>query len=67
MFAAPVARLALAAGGHLRVGLEDDPRGTSNVELVARAAELAAAEGRDLATPDEAAAIMGLPAREGAR
>jgi uncharacterized protein (DUF849 family) len=46
---------ATARGGHLRVGLEDAPLGstTGNVDLVAQAARAVAAAGRQLATPAE--------------
>ena len=62
----PMAELALALGGHVRVGLEDNlylskgvlARGSD--ELVTRAVALAARVGRDPATPDEARALLGL-------
>jgi 3-keto-5-aminohexanoate cleavage enzyme len=59
----PVARLAVEAGGHLKVGLEDHAgdREPTNEELVAEAAALAAAVGRPVASCAEAAAILGLP------
>lgn len=57
----PLAALALARGGHLRVGIEDDPDAAGNVAQVERAAALVAAHGRRLATPAEAARILGLP------
>jgi 3-keto-5-aminohexanoate cleavage enzyme len=65
----PIAELALALGGHVRVGLEDNlflskgvlARGSD--ELVARAVELAARAGREPATPDEARAILEIGAR----
>jgi uncharacterized protein (DUF849 family) len=61
----PVARLALEAGGHLKVGLEDHSgdRTPTNARLVEEAAELAASVGRPVATSGEAAALLGLPAR----
>jgi uncharacterized protein (DUF849 family) len=58
---APVARLALERGGHLRVGLEDDERGPANSEQVADAAKLCAEVGRPVATVTDAAAILDLP------
>lgn len=58
--AAPVTRLALERGGHVRVGLEDDADATSNVELVERAAALCAEVGRPVATLTQAEAILGL-------
>jgi 3-keto-5-aminohexanoate cleavage enzyme len=56
---------ALALGGHVRVGLEDNiyyakGRLASNDELVARVARLAGELGRPLATPSEARALLGL-------
>jgi uncharacterized protein (DUF849 family) len=58
-----LARLALERGGHVRVGLEDygGPRTPSNVELVAEVAALARAVGRPLASPAQAARLLGLP------
>jgi 3-keto-5-aminohexanoate cleavage enzyme len=57
---------ALAAGGHARVGFEDNvyyEKGrlaTSNAELVARAARLAGELGRPVATPDHVRAMLSL-------
>ena len=67
----PMAELAVALGGHVRVGLEDNlfvskgvlARGSD--ELVSLAVALAARAGRDPATPDEARALLGIPARNG--
>jgi len=56
----PITRLALERGGHLRVGLEDDPEATDNRALVARAADLCAEVGRPVATLAEAETILGL-------
>ena len=58
-----VCAAALAAGGHLHVGLEffGGDRTPTNVELVAAAAHAAASAGRSVATCDEAAVILGLP------
>jgi 3-keto-5-aminohexanoate cleavage enzyme len=59
----------VAAGGHCRTGLEDNVRldkttlAPSNAALVRRAAELCERYGRPVATPAEARAILGLPAR----
>lgn len=64
-----LAELALARGGHVRVGLEDwaGPRtGTdapTNRELVDAAVALLHRVGRRPATPAEARALLGLPAR----
>jgi len=63
----PVARLAIMAGGHLHLGLEDhwsdDPGRAhlTNVEIVAEAAELVRSCGREPATCTETAEILGLP------
>ncbi len=59
-------------GGHVRVGMEDNPyldlRGTlarSNAELVEKIVRIAHELGREIASPAEARAITGLPAQEG--
>lgn len=58
--------LALAMGGHVRVGWEDNPYlpdgspSRSNAELVAEIVKLARTMGREPATVDEARAIIGL-------
>jgi len=60
--------LAIAMGGHVRVGWEDNPYlpdGTlarSNAELVEVAVKMAETVGREVATPDEARAITGVTA-----
>jgi len=56
---------ALAMGGNVRVGLEDNfylPDGemSTNPELVAKAAEMSRNVGREPATPDEAAELMSI-------
>ena len=58
-----LATLAIARGGHVRVGLEDyaGPRTPSNVELVAELAALGASLGRPPASSAEAATILGMP------
>ncbi|HVN68052.1 MAG TPA: 3-keto-5-aminohexanoate cleavage protein [Candidatus Binatia bacterium] len=63
----PMAMVAIAMGGHVRVGLEDNlhySRGrlAKNEELVARVARIAAEAGRAVATPDQARKLLGLPA-----
>jgi 3-keto-5-aminohexanoate cleavage enzyme len=65
----PIARLALEAGGHLKVGLEDHAgdRQPSNEDLVAEAAALAAEVGRPVATNEQAAQLLGLPPISGRR
>jgi 3-keto-5-aminohexanoate cleavage enzyme len=62
----PMALAAIAMGGHVRVGLEDNlyySRGrlARNEELVARIARLAQEAGRRVATPDVARKVLGLP------
>ncbi|MEO7368523.1 MAG: 3-keto-5-aminohexanoate cleavage protein [Gemmatimonadaceae bacterium] len=59
--------LSVVMGGHVRVGLEDNlffdrekTRPATNPSLVERVAKLARAAERDVATPDEARAIIGL-------
>jgi uncharacterized protein (DUF849 family) len=65
----PVIFAALAAGGHLRVGMEDTisfARGrpvTGNAELVERAAALAGLAQRPAMTPDQARAMLGVSDR----
>lgn len=64
--ASRVATLALERGGHLHVGLEfyGGDRTPTNVELITEAVELCAQAGRPVATPDQAAAVLGIPARD---
>ena len=62
-----MAAVAIAMGGHVRVGLEDNiyySRGrlATNAELVARVARLAAELGREVASPAVARERLGLPA-----
>lgn len=64
----PMTTMAILLGGHVRVGLEDNlylKKGVlaRNEELVARARHLADDLQREVATPDEARRIMGLPPR----
>ncbi|MFH1116415.1 MAG: 3-keto-5-aminohexanoate cleavage protein [Pseudomonadota bacterium] len=64
----PANTIAIAAGGHVRIGLEDnlfyDSAGripADNVGLVERIVRLGREMGRDPATPDEARTVIGLP------
>ena len=63
-----VADWALAMGGHIRTGLEDNIRiakdrlASSNAELVEVATQLVVKHGRRVATPAEARAMLGLAA-----
>ncbi len=59
----PMALAAIAMGGHVRVGLEDNlyyskGRLAKNEELVARVARIAAEAGRPVATPEQAREIL---------
>jgi uncharacterized protein (DUF849 family) len=60
-----VAELAIARGGHVRVGLEDyaGPRQPRNEDLVSEIVALAKRNGRPIATPAQAAAIIGVRSR----
>jgi len=67
----PLATVALAMGGHVRVGLEDNlyyskGRLARNDELVARVARIAAELGRPVATPAQARQTLGLAQRQSA-
>ncbi len=63
-----MATAAILAGGHVRVGFEDNiylakgQLATSNGELVAKAARIAKELGREIASPSEARTILGLKA-----
>ncbi|MEH3048133.1 3-keto-5-aminohexanoate cleavage protein [Sphingomonas adhaesiva] len=58
-----LARLAIERGGHVRVGLEDfgGDHTPTNLALIAQVVALAERAGRAVATPREAAALLGLP------
>ncbi len=59
--------MAIISGGHTRVGLEDNvfyrkgELATGNAQFVERIVRLARELGRDIATPEEARAILGIP------
>lgn len=62
--------MAIGAGGHVRVGLEDNlylRRGVkaSNAELVERVVRIAGEVNREVASPAEAREMLGLPVRRG--
>lgn len=66
----PVLTQAILLGGHVRVGMEDNPflangeYARSNAELVDKIVRIAREVGREIATPDESREIIGLPARK---
>jgi uncharacterized protein (DUF849 family) len=62
--------MAITMGGHVRVGLEDnlwyDPARTqpaTNARLIDRLVKLANMVGREIASPEEARALIGIPAQ----
>ena len=64
----PINLAAMAMGGHVRTGLEDNlyyHKGelATNEQLVARLARIAAEAGRNVATPAQAREILGLTPR----
>jgi 3-keto-5-aminohexanoate cleavage enzyme len=69
----PLAMAAMAMGGHVRTGLEDNVyyhRGelaTSNAQLVARLVRIAGEMGRPVATPAQVRQLLGLSVRSTAR
>lgn len=67
----PLAAVAIARGGHVRVGLGDHHYGEAgaptNAALVERAVQLVRAIGREPATPDEAREIWGIKPRASAK
>lgn len=65
-FEMPLAYMAIAMGGHVRVGLEDnnkspDGKVCTNLELVQHVVEVAKAMGREIASPEEAREILSMP------
>lgn len=62
----PTAAQAIQLGGHVSIGIGDNPYAElgapTNAELVRRVAELARACGREVATPDEARLMLGIAA-----
>lgn len=66
----PVAMEAIARGGHVAIGIGDyayPHLGTpTNAELVAEVVAMAKLAGREIATPEEARAMLGLPTRAAA-
>jgi uncharacterized protein (DUF849 family) len=69
-FQFPAHLMAIASGGHVRVGLEDNvwydaeqTRLATNADLVERIVTIAREAGRRPATPAEVRSLLGLPAR----
>ncbi len=66
----PLTTAAATMGGHVRVGLEDSiyiskgKLATSNADQVSKIRNIVEALGREVATPDEARAMLGLKGRE---
>ena len=66
----PITTAALAMGGGARVGLEDNlyirphQLASSNAQQIEAIATVARILGRDVATPDEARAMLGLKGRD---
>jgi 3-keto-5-aminohexanoate cleavage enzyme len=67
----PLAMEAIARGGHVAIGIGDwaypHLGAPTNAELVREVAALARRAGREIATPEEARAILGLPTLQDAR
>lgn len=67
----PMNMIAMAMGGHVRTGLEDNiyysyrVLATSNAQLVERVVRLARELGREIATPNEAREMIGVTSRRG--
>lgn len=65
--------VAIIEGGHVRVGMEDNPfvrsgeYATSNALLVDKIIRIAREIGREIASPEEARAIIGLPPKQAAK
>ena len=65
----PMATMAILLGGHVRVGFEDNiyvskgVRAKSNAELIEKIVRLAKELDREIATPNEARALLKLPPR----
>ena len=62
VFRTGMAKLAIERGGHIRLGLEDHAgeRMPTNLELLEEVTGLARSLGRDIATPSQAAEMLGL-------
>jgi 3-keto-5-aminohexanoate cleavage enzyme len=63
----PMVTMGIIMGGHVRVGFEDNidiekgVRARSNAEMVEKVVRIARELGREIATPEEARKILGLP------
>ena len=66
LFRSPIMLAAVAMGGHLRVGMEDNvyygpgELARSNAQLVERAAKIIKTAGNQVATPEDAKNILSL-------
>jgi uncharacterized protein (DUF849 family) len=64
----PLAMAAIAAGGHVAIGIGDYPypelNQPSNAQLVEEVVRLARLVGREVASPEETRALLGIPERE---
>jgi 3-keto-5-aminohexanoate cleavage enzyme len=60
----PVAEIAIREGGHVAIGIGDDPYAElgapKNADLVRRIVEMARSHGREIATPEEAREMLAL-------
>ena len=60
----PIAEIAIREGGHVAIGIGDDPYAAlgapRNADLVRRIVAMARAHGREIATPDEAREMLAL-------
>tara|TARA_B100000029_G_scaffold304581_1_gene297468 strand:+ start:278 stop:562 length:285 start_codon:yes stop_codon:yes gene_type:complete len=63
----PLSTMAVAMGGNIRVGMEDNvyyghgELAESNAQLVERAVRICHELGREVATPEEAREMLGMP------
>jgi 3-keto-5-aminohexanoate cleavage enzyme len=64
-----VLTMAVLLGGHVRVGMEDNPflvagqYAKSNAQLVEKIVRIAGEVGREIATPEEARSMLGMKKR----
>ncbi|WP_135303694.1 BKACE family enzyme [Haloarcula amylovorans] len=66
----PLTTMAVLLGGHIRIGMEDNlyyrrgEKATSNQQLVARTVEILDRLDREIATPEEAREMLGMPKKQ---